>query len=67
MPLVNRTNKPERTNTTVEPVCKACGHRVSHHVDEGDRLRCHSLVEEGDDWIQCECRIPKSPFKRPPP
>lgn len=36
-------------------LCKECGHKLSLHIDEGDRLRCHSIAT--DDGFQCECKL----------
>lgn len=43
-------------NIEDDPVCCACHHKLSSHIDEGDGWRCHSL---GQDALQCECFLRK--------
>ena len=44
---------PTVSNSSSESPCKVCGHKMSSHVDEGDFLRCHSILTV--DNYQCEC------------
>lgn len=37
-----------------EGICIVCGHKLSSHVEELRRYRCHSL---GPDGLQCECNL----------
>lgn len=40
----------------LEGRCCVCGHLLSHHIDETNGWRCHSL---GPDFYQCECFLRK--------
>lgn len=42
---------------TEDTLCGKCGHKMSVHVDEGNGLRCHSILTE--DLSQCECKVGK--------
>jgi hypothetical protein len=40
-------------------VCRKCGHKMIHHINEDEGYRCHGLLfdDKIKDSVQCECRL----------